>query len=208
MLTRPAEAARRGRPRNVARLREIVRRAVVAFADHGYDGCTMANVAARCGIGATQLRRYFPTKDALLAAAADDAHERLTAADEALRTAAARNPSLRDFLLVAGNIYVHHADQLSAWYAALLGGLPLDARQRERLREAEEALYRTLGRCAGARGSAGDPYVFARAFAGALQWLVLQQNRAAFEPPASELRQIFLEELVRLLCSAPERTAR
>jgi AcrR family transcriptional regulator len=197
---RPAGGARRGRPRNVLRRREIARLAVVAFADHGYHGCTMTEIAARCSISKSLLSRYFSQKESVLAESLDYVHERLTAAAQALRVAASRNLTMRELMLVAGNVYVHHVDEMSAWYAAWLGGLPIDTERRKRLNGAEEALYVTFASCIGARAGVRDPYVLARSFFGALQSLVLLQNRAAFEPVTPDLRRTFLEELVWLLC--------
>lgn len=43
--------------------------ALEVFAESGYEGATMAKIAERAGGGAASLYRYFPSKDALFAAA-------------------------------------------------------------------------------------------------------------------------------------------
>jgi AcrR family transcriptional regulator len=204
-----APAVRRGRPPNLERRREIVRQAVAAFAEHGYAGCTMADVAARCGLSRNLLLRYFARKELLLAAAVEDVLQRIAAVVDALRACAARRPSLRDFLLLAGNVQLHHVDELSDWYALWLSGVPLDSAQRTALRDGEDAICGTIAHVARTHGTPGDAYVFARIFLGALQSLVLMQNRAAYEAPSPELRSVFLDELVELAVrGVPERRTR
>jgi AcrR family transcriptional regulator len=57
-----------GRRAKVTR-EEVLKAAREAFGDRGYDGTTLATIAARLGISAAALLRHAPTKDALFAAA-------------------------------------------------------------------------------------------------------------------------------------------
>lgn len=156
----------------------------------------MADVAARSRVSKTLLVRYFARKELLLAAVVDYVEQRIAAVAAVLRDAPVRHASLRDFLLLAGNVELHHVDELSDWYALWLAGLPLESAQRSRLRSAEEAICHSVAERARSFGYSSDPYVFARIFVGALQSLVLMQNRAAYEPASAELRAVFLDELV------------
>lgn len=58
-----------GAPRQAA---AIFAAALELLADKGYDGLTMEAVAARSGVNKTTLYRWWPAKDALLAAALTD----------------------------------------------------------------------------------------------------------------------------------------
>ncbi|MBV8643635.1 MAG: TetR family transcriptional regulator [Candidatus Eremiobacteraeota bacterium] len=200
--------ARRGRPRNLERRRTIAREAMRLLAERGFAGCTMREVAAASGIGENLLYRYFASKDILLAAVVDSVVDRFTATIRALREPAARATSLRELLLAFGTVYTAHVDELSGWYAAWFGGLPLTTQQREQLRLAEDAIVMLLTACVRRRGVVGDPYVFARSFVGALQSLILMQNRARIESASPSLRSLFLEELVAtFLAAATPRSA-
>lgn len=54
------------REMNAARTRKhLVATAFELFADQGYDGTTMEDVATRADVGVSTLYRYFPTKEAL-----------------------------------------------------------------------------------------------------------------------------------------------
>ncbi len=62
------------RPRNAAATRDaILRAATVAFTRAGYDGVGVREIAAEAGVTAMLVNRYFGSKEALFAAAADAA---------------------------------------------------------------------------------------------------------------------------------------
>lgn len=50
-----------------ARRKQIINGAMQAFADHGYEKCSMADVAERCGVSKPLLFHYFETKADLFA---------------------------------------------------------------------------------------------------------------------------------------------
>jgi len=60
-----------GRPARVTR-EQVLGAAREAFAARGYDGTTLAAIAARLGVSPAALLRHAPTKDALFAAAMAD----------------------------------------------------------------------------------------------------------------------------------------
>jgi AcrR family transcriptional regulator len=77
---RPADPARCARRRE-----EILEAAVQLFAAHGYPDTDMQVLADTLGVGKGTLYRYFPSKQDLFLAAADDVMRRLAAAvDEAI----------------------------------------------------------------------------------------------------------------------------
>src|SRR5438105_15951518 len=57
-----------GRPARVTR-EQVLKAAREAFAARGYDGTTLADIAARLGLSPAALLRHAPTKAALFAAA-------------------------------------------------------------------------------------------------------------------------------------------
>ena len=60
----------RGRPRSAAADAAILDAALAMFADAGYGGLTVEGVAARAGVGKATIYRRYPTKAALVIAAA------------------------------------------------------------------------------------------------------------------------------------------
>ncbi|WP_067714570.1 TetR/AcrR family transcriptional regulator [Nocardia yamanashiensis] len=56
------------RSRGEARREQIIDEALRAFADNGYRGASIAEIAERCGLSQPGLLHYFPSKAALLAA--------------------------------------------------------------------------------------------------------------------------------------------
>lgn len=76
--TRPAESAAAPRD-SAARRVEIIRGAVKVFAEHGYDGSSLRELAAGAGMQKGHLTYYFPTKDDLLFEIVDDLHDQFLA---------------------------------------------------------------------------------------------------------------------------------
>lgn len=75
---------RPGRPKRVRLKREVRRELIVeaafeALAKEGFEGLRTRDIAARIGINSATLHHYFPTKDDLIAAAADHLESRLRA---------------------------------------------------------------------------------------------------------------------------------
>ena len=198
-----ASPVRRGRPRNVERRGEIAAFATRVFAERGYHGATMREVAEACGMGDTLLYRYFGRKEALLCAVAERALERLRGVAGAVAAAAGRGLSARDYLATSARIVLHHVDEESAWYAGWLGGLPLSQEQQLLLRATRERLFQTIAAYPPLRRECRDSYAAVRITCGAIESLVLWQNRVAFEPGGAELRAIYLDELTEtVLCGA------
>ncbi|MEU4692268.1 helix-turn-helix domain-containing protein [Actinoplanes sp. NPDC023714] len=73
-----------------------------AFAEHGMDA-SVADIAARAGIGKGTVFRHFPTKDDLLAAVMLDRMDALTAAGRGLLESADPGAALLEFLTLAAD---------------------------------------------------------------------------------------------------------
>ena len=87
---------RAGRSRKRKRLRkeEIVAEATRLFAERGYEGASMGDLAERVGLRKASLFHHFPSKDVLYATVLDAAHgEREERDRRARRWPRARSPS-------------------------------------------------------------------------------------------------------------------
>jgi AcrR family transcriptional regulator len=188
---------RRGRPPNLERRRTIAAEATRVFADRGYYGATMREVAEACGMGETLLYRYFARKELLRDAVAEHALAQLDAATDAVTGATGRGLDAAGFLATAARVVLRHIDAESAWFAAWLGGLPLTDEQRQGLHAAYERLFQRIAGYPPLRRDCRDSYATARTMCGAIRTMVLWQNRLAFEPASVELRELYLEELVK-----------
>lgn len=65
----------RGRPRcqeNVISLSDIVEKAFIAFAEHGYEGVSLRQIAGQCGVSDSLLHHHFGSKQQLWQEAADN----------------------------------------------------------------------------------------------------------------------------------------
>jgi AcrR family transcriptional regulator len=193
------ERVRRGRPPNVERRRAIVEVALHVFANDGYPGCKMRDIAREAGIGATLLYRYFPSKIELLRAVVKLAVARLCELAEALHALAQTSSGLRAFLLSAGAVFLEYMQRLHPWYAIWFSGVSLPPEEQNAIVVAQESIFRTMATGLAMRGRWRDPYVTARTFCATLNNLMLFQERARFEVATSELRYVFLEEVVEVL---------
>jgi AcrR family transcriptional regulator len=102
--------------------------ALVEFADRGFDGATVAAIAARAGVNKERLYSYFGDKQALWEIVLGTELERLAAA------VASTGADLSDIGEFAGATFDYHADhpelgRLLQW-EGLRGGEPADAVSR------------------------------------------------------------------------------
>lgn len=79
-VNKPAAKRRRGRPLTDDKRRIILDAALVAFAERGYHGTAVPEVADAAGVGTGTLYRYFANKEALVNEVYRDAKLRLRAA--------------------------------------------------------------------------------------------------------------------------------
>jgi AcrR family transcriptional regulator len=193
------ERVRRGRPRNVERRRAIVEVALHVFANDGYHGCKMRDIAREAGIGATLLYRYFRSKIELLKAVVEFVTAQLWELAEALRMLAEISVGPRPFLLAAGTVFLEPMERLHPWYAIWFSGVRLPPEEQNTIVAAQENIFRAMAAGLAGRGRWRDPYVTARTFCATLNNLMLYQERSHFEVATGELRGVFLEEVVEVL---------
>ncbi|WP_375384016.1 TetR/AcrR family transcriptional regulator [uncultured Microbacterium sp.] len=62
----PADAPKRGRPRDEGARTAILSATASLLAERGYDGVTMDGIAARAGVGKQTVYRWWPTKVAVI----------------------------------------------------------------------------------------------------------------------------------------------
>jgi AcrR family transcriptional regulator len=128
----PRDQARPTRARGRARREQLLRLAAQGFAERGYRGLSLADVAAQAGISQTGLLHHFPTKQHLLLETLDvyasraltDAHRTsgdssTTFAQRLLRIAAQheRDPSIIRLFAVLATESVAADHPAHAWFA-------------------------------------------------------------------------------------------
>lgn len=124
------------RPADPQRRDTILRAARTVFLEHGYTGARMAEIAQRAEIAVGTLYLYFPSKEALVAALADDFHRRFV---EVLHPALAY-PDAAEAIVQA----VHAALQFAAEERDLLGLLHLTVGVHLLRSSAAHTLYKTV----------------------------------------------------------------
>lgn len=65
MTTAGTEPARRGRPRDPARLQRVLETAMSHFQAHGFEGTSLDAIARDSGVSKVTIYTYFPSKEAL-----------------------------------------------------------------------------------------------------------------------------------------------
>ncbi|MBY6706634.1 TetR/AcrR family transcriptional regulator [Rhodococcus sp. BP-241] len=104
----------------------IVTAALSLVAERGYAACSMADVAARAGIGVGTVYRYFPGKGELFAEVFRDACSREVAAATAAGVRAAATGTHTDSLLASVRTFCDRACRAPTLAYALLAE-PIDA---------------------------------------------------------------------------------
>ena len=159
-----------------ARRRDILAAAATTFARHGYRGTSLDRVAATMGVGKSSLYHYFPTKEALFGALADETLRREAELFDAL-AAAGLPPAERLRRLLDAIVGMH--DEWAA-VGPLLVDFLREPRGRRRMREtfarARAALARLISdgqRTGGFRR--GQPEALATVVLGCLDGLLLEE---------------------------------
>ena len=86
---------------------QILDAALEAFAEKGYHGATIREIAARSGVSVAGLYHHFPSKQRLLEHLMADTMDRLIAVTEATVREAADNPRARLEAAVAAHVRFH-----------------------------------------------------------------------------------------------------
>ena len=111
------EAARRGRPRDVKRDRDLIEATQDMLIDVGYDRLTIDAVASRVGAGKATVYRRWPNKMALVVEAVTALHH---------SQPPPHTGSLRSDLMVLAEAFVGHDSRRTAVIAGLLTAMAHD----------------------------------------------------------------------------------
>ena len=171
-----APAVRRPRRPAAERRRQILAAARALFAERGFHATTTRDLAAAADINDALIYRYFPDKQAILAALMDEA----IAAFQALPKPPDQAPLPLDQLLeLIGTEFVHTARANLDLVIILIGerhAMAGDTRFVEFVDDAATRLGRLIDAAAGGQGE-GQGYLTARAYFGALTAFVLLQDQ-------------------------------
>ena len=179
-LSDQAPAARRPRRPAAERRRQILAAARALFAERGFHATTTRDLAAAADINDALIYRYFPDKQAILAALIDEAiavfQELPTPPDQA-------PPPLDQLLELIGTAFVHTARANLDLVTILIAErhqLAADTRFVEFIDAAATRLGRLIDAAAGNQGP-GQGYLTARAYFGALIAFVLLQDQLGLD---------------------------
>jgi AcrR family transcriptional regulator len=170
-----APAVRRPRRPAAERRRQILAVARGLFAERGFHATTTRDLAAAADINDALIYRYFPDKQAILAALMDEA----IAVFEALPKPPDPPPPLDQLLELIGAEFVHTARANLDLVTILIGerhALAGDTRFVQFVDDAASRLGRLIDAAAGGQGD-GQGYLTARAYFGALIAFVLLQDQ-------------------------------
>lgn len=149
VATRPTKAPRpRGRPRNVdgqETAQRLVESAASVWVERGFDGCTLARIAANADVHPTAVYNHFESRDDLMYAVAVRALDQLTEAatlmpdgriDFSAIAATYLEPAMSEPRQILAEIHVvgqrneHLAELLAGWHTrwadAMITSLPVD----------------------------------------------------------------------------------
>lgn len=125
------------------RVAALLEAAAAIIAEKGYDGTTMAEVAARAGAQIGSLYRFFPNKDVLASALIERFHQRAGEVFDSIdqQVATLTVPALADALL---NVLGDLRGEAQAIVALLEGTAELSMRRLEFRRQLRKRIARTL----------------------------------------------------------------
>ncbi len=172
--TAAEERRPRGRPGNDRET--VLRRAIELFNRQGYDATSINDIAVDLGVSKSALYHHFASKEALLAAALDEALEGLSSAVAAAADAT-RDESAYDRLQAtveaAVHILVAHLPAVTL-LLRVRGNSPLEKSALERRRHIDEQLARVVRQAAdeGDLRDDVDPEVISRLVFGMVNSLV------------------------------------
>jgi AcrR family transcriptional regulator len=196
MTSAPGQAPAARRPRRPAaeRRRQILDAARALFAERGFDATTTRDLATAADINDALLYRYFPDKQAILAALVDEA----IAVFQALPKPPEAAPlPLDQFLELAGTGFVHTVRANLDLVTIIIRerhALAGDTRFAEFIDDAATRLGRLIDATAGGPGDQ-QGYLTARAYFGALIAFVLLQDQLGMD----SIRQVDATEYIRHL---------
>jgi AcrR family transcriptional regulator len=198
---RPEPAVRRPRRPAAERQRQILAAARTLFAERGFHATTTRDLAVAADINDALIYRYFPDKQAILAALMDEAVGVFEAMPRPPDQAAL---PLDQLLELIGTAFVETARANLDLLTILLGERQTLAGDTRFVSFIDDAATR-LGRLIdAAAGDEGQGYLTARAYFGALVAFVLLQDQLGLE----SIRPVDSAEYVRHLARVTARGIR
>lgn len=149
-MSTPAPLPRRSRGRPGHDRETVLRRAIDLFNRHGYDATSVTDLAAELGVTKSAVYHHFESKEALLAAALDEALGELSAAvDEAaaLTAEGSAHERLRSTIECAVETLAAHLPAVTL-LLRVRGNSPLEQSALERRRHIDERLATVVRRAA------------------------------------------------------------
>lgn len=169
-------ARRAGRPPTLAAPRErILEAAAALFAQSGYEGSSIADLATSIGVSKAAIYHYYPTKqdiyDAIILEVLGGLLAAVTRACDAETGAYAR---LRAFMLAHADYFEAHHDQFVTMLIGYSGMALPEQADAARLRDRYEALLRAILTEGGDEGvfRAREVAATGRAVLSLLNWMV------------------------------------
>lgn len=138
-MTAPRRTQEQRREQTIARL---VDAAIATLAEQGYSGARTAGIAARAGVSEGALFRHFPTRRALLSAAAAEVAQRQVAEFRERAPGSVQTP--RDIRITLGELVRLGSNRENRTWQELMVASRTDAQLREELRPATELYQREM----------------------------------------------------------------
>ncbi|MFJ4715355.1 TetR/AcrR family transcriptional regulator [Streptomyces sp. NPDC088785] len=197
-VTVPASA--RGYAKGRARREQIVTTAAEVYADVGYHGASLREIAKRAGISHVGLHYYFPSREALLAAVLErrdrEDTARLAPKEYSPRSAVRHLVDLADHNARHPGIVELYA-RLAA--EAFAGDHPAHQYFTDHYRTTRAYVHRALGELAeqGALRAGVDPRVAAAGFVALMDGLQVQWLTSPDEVDMAAVLRSYLEQLLK-----------
>lgn len=174
--------------------REVLDAAIELFAEKGYDGASLLDIADAVGLLKGSLYYYARSKEELLLAIVEDVFDEGTSAAEAVRASSGTPPErLRASLVRAATYMLTHRQQAAVYFR---DAKALSEERRAELAPRRTAWVRSLtdllctGQKSGHFRDDVDPRVAVVPLIGAINWLAIQADD---DTPARSSRAKFVE---------------
>ncbi len=145
----------------------VLAAAVAAFAEHGYDGASVRDIARRAGLSVPGLYHHHPSKQAMLLALVESSMNDVLARSHAALVEAGPDPVTRfEALVECLVLFMAHRRELGALHAESRALEPANWRRYVSLRDEQERLMVTAvasGQKAGAFTTVESPHDASRA---------------------------------------------
>jgi AcrR family transcriptional regulator len=146
----------------------IVTAGTDAFAERGFAGASVREIANRVGITQGRFFRYFHAKTALLDEVATAAIAQLTEVRDEVVALARDELDIRRFMKSYGRIIERHLHRHHAWYVLWLQQPPISEPRKLQLNTVSQEICDLLAEAIAVRSATPDPVMVATVFNGAL----------------------------------------